>query len=189
MTAASKDPGSFPNPTWLEYPGAAFVRPGPSRKGTWVYADNFVFWSMIETKSHLEDAPDEISLYATEGYWEGSFTSFRRYTLRVDGFVSAQAPLSDGEVVTKPLKFDGSRLEINFSTSAAGSVRVELQDVEAKPIPGFTLSDCHLQYGDELDRVVSWESGADVSGLAGKPVRLRFELKAAKVRDAFAVRV
>jgi hypothetical protein len=255
MTAASKDPGSFPNPTWLEYPGAAeqalytnqvqpyyraphifmgfpmryndrgwsysmtqlpgleerqyrakksrrygttvtdaafmtsrdgvtfhrwgeaFIRPGPSRKDTWVYADNFVFWGMVQTKSHLEGAPDEISLYATEGYWEGTYTSFRRYTLRVDGFVSAQAPLSGGEVVTKPLEFDGSRLEVNFSTSAAGSVRVELQDAEARPIPGFTLTDCHLQYGDQLDRVVAWKSGADVSGLAGKPVRLRFELK------------
>jgi hypothetical protein len=255
MTAASKDPGSFAKPLWLEYPGAAtqalytnqvqpyyraphifmgfpmryndrgwsqsmtelpgleerqyrakqhprygttvtdaafmtsrdgvtfhrwgeaFIRPGPATKDTWVYGDNFVFWGMIPTKWHLEGAPDEISLYATEGYWEGTFTSFRRYTLRVDGFVSAQAPLSGGEVVTKPLTFNGSQLEINFSTSAAGSMRVELQDAEGRPIPGFALTDCHLQYGDELDRTISWKSGADVSKLAGKPVRLRFELK------------
>ncbi|MBC8875868.1 MAG: hypothetical protein H8E44_41105, partial [Planctomycetes bacterium] len=136
-----------------------------------------VFWGLIPTKSHLEGAPDEISLYATEGYWEGTFTSFRRYTLRMDGFVSARAPLSGGEIVTKPLKFDGSQLEINFSTSAAGSIRVELQDAEGKPIPEFALTDCQLQYGDELDRTISWNSGADVSKLFGKPVRLRFELK------------
>ena len=157
--------------------GEAFIRPGPAREDTWVYGDNFIFWGMIQTKSHLEGAPDEISLYATDGYWEGAYTSFRRYTLRMDGFVSVQAPASGGEVVTKPLKFDGSRLKVNFSTSAAGSVRVEIQDVEGKPIPGFALTDCHVLFGDELDRVVSWEAGADVSGLAGKPVRLRFELK------------
>lgn len=157
--------------------GEAFIRPGPSRKDTWVYGDNFVFWGMIETKSSLEDAPNEISLYATEGYWQGEFTSFRRYTLRIDGFVSAQAPLVGGELVTKPLTFNGSQLEINFATSAAGSVRVEIQDASGQPIPGFALADCHEQFGDQLDRLVSWSAGTDVSQLAGKAVRLRFALK------------
>jgi hypothetical protein len=157
--------------------GEAFIRPGPARKDTWVYGDNFVFWGMVQTKSHLEGAPDEISLYATEGYWEGAHTSFRRYTLRLDGFVSAQAPLSGGALVTKPLTFDGSQLEINFSTSAAGSVRVEIQDAADKPIPDFTLDDCQVQFGDQIDRVVSWKSGTDVSQLAGKTVRLKFVLK------------
>ncbi|MDP6557019.1 MAG: hypothetical protein QGG71_20285 [Pirellulaceae bacterium] len=157
--------------------GEAFIRPGPARKDTWVYGDNFIFWGMVQTKAHLEGAPDEISLYATEGYWEGAFTSFRRYTLRMDGFVSAQAPLSGGKLLTKPLKFDGSRLEINFSTSAAGSARVEIQDAAGKPVPGFTLADCNEQFGDQLDRVVSWKTGTDVSQLSGKTVRLLFELK------------
>ena len=142
-----------------------------------MYADNFVFWGMIETKSHLEDAPDEISFYATEGYWEGAYTSVRRYTLRVDGFVSAQAPLSGGELLTKPLRFDGSRLEINFSTSAAGTLRIELQDVKGDPIPGYSLADCDPQFGDQLDRVVSWRSGTDINRLAGRPVRLRIKLQ------------
>ena len=157
--------------------GEAFIRPGPSRMDTWVYGDNFVFWGMIPTKSHLEDAPDEISLYATEGYWEGNFTSFRRYTIRMDGFVSAQAPLSGGNIVTKPLTFYGTQLQINHSTSAAGGVRVEIQNKDGKPIPGFSLDDCDVQFGDQLDRMVSWRSESDVSQLAGQTVRLRFELR------------
>lgn len=161
-----------------------FIRPGPSRKDTWVYGDNFVFWGMLQTKSHLEDAPDEISLYATEGYWEGNATSFRRYTLRLDGFVSVQAPFRGGELVTKPLTFDGNQLAINFSSSAAGGIRVEFQDEAGKPIPGFTLNDCDVQFGDEIDRVVSWQSKADVSQLAGESVRLRFEIRDA---DLFAI--
>ena len=84
---------------------------------------------------------------------------------------------SGGTLVTRPLTFDGSQLEINFSTSAAGSVRVELQDAAGQPIPGFALTDCDLQYGDQLDRVVSWKSEDDVRRLVGQPVRLRFELK------------
>ena len=157
--------------------GEAFIRPGPSREDTWVYGDNFIFWGMVQTKSDVEGAPDEISLYATEGYWEGTFTSFRRYTLRMDGFVSAQAPLCGGQLVTKPLKFDGSQLAINFSTSAAGSIRVELRDAAGKPIPGFALADCNEQFGDQLNRVVSWKTGTNVSKLSGKTVRLLFELK------------
>ena len=155
----------------------AFIRPGPARQDTWVYGDNFIFWGMVPTKSHLQGAPDEISLYATEGYWEGNATSFRRYTIRMDGFVSVQAPFSGGKLLTKPLKFDGSQLEMNFSTSAAGSVRVEIQDDTGKPVPGFTLADCNEQFGDQLERVVSWKSGTDVGSLSGKTVQLLVELK------------
>jgi hypothetical protein len=31
--------------------------------------------------------------------------------------------------------------------------------------------------GDELNRTVQWTAGADVSGLAGRPIRLQFVLK------------
>ena len=155
----------------------AFIRPGPSAKDTWVYGDNFIFWGMIQTKSQLENAPDEISLYATEGYWQGEATSFRRYTLRLDGFVSVQAPFRGGELTTKPLTFDGSRLEVNFESSAAGGIRIELQDAAGKPLPGYSLADCDVLFGDQIDRVVSWKGSTDVGQLAGQPVRLRIELK------------
>lgn len=155
----------------------AFIRPGPSRKYTWVYGDNFIFWGMLQTKSQLDEAPDEISLYATEGYWEGNATSFRRYTCRLDGFVSVQAPFRGGELTTKVLKFEGTRLAINMSTSAAGGIRIEIQDADGKPIPGYALQDCDDQFGDEVNRTVTWNMKADVSKLAGRPVRLRMELR------------
>jgi hypothetical protein len=157
--------------------GEAFIRPGPATQDTWVYGDNFIFWGMIQTKSHLEGAPDDISLYATEGYWEGSGTNFRRYTLRQDGFVSASAGWNDGRLLTKPLSFEGNRLSLNFSTSAAGSIRVEIQDAEGKPIEGFGLDDCDELFGDTLDQSVTWKGSTDVSQLAGEPVRLRFVLR------------
>ena len=87
----------------------AFLRPGPRRKDSWVYGDNFIFWGMVQTKSTIEDAPDEISLYATESYWEGPYTTIRRLTLRLDGFVSASAPMTGGELVTKPIRFEELR--------------------------------------------------------------------------------
>jgi hypothetical protein len=63
-----------------------------------------------------------------------------------------------------------------MATSAAGSIRVELQSAGGKPIEGFSLSDCVEVIGDELARTVSWAGGTDVSRFAGQPVRLRFVL-------------
>ena len=96
-----------------------------------------------------------------------------------------RGPLSGGEFVTKPLTFNGNQLIINFSTSAAGSIQVEVQDVSGNAIPGFGLNDCPEVFGDDLERVVTWESGTDVSRLSGQPIRLRFLLKDA---DLFSMR-
>jgi hypothetical protein len=83
------------------------------------------------------------------------------------------------------LRFEGSELEINFSTSAAGSIRVEVQQADGMPVDGFALNDCEEVFGDSLAHVVLWKQGSDVSRLAGKPVRLRFVLKDA---DLCAIR-
>ena len=45
------------------------------------------------------------------------------------------------------------------------------------PIQGYRLEDSTDIYGDDIERVVSWKSGADISALAGKPVRFRFVMK------------
>ena len=156
----------------------AFVRPGIQRRGNWFYGDSGIALGFVETISSFhKTAPNELSFYVKENTRIEEPGQLRRYTLRLDGFASLNASLKGGTALTKPLVFEGDRLEINFSTSAGGSLRVEVQDTQGKPIPGFMLDDCHLQYGDQLDRIVSWKSGTDVSQLAGKPVRLRFELK------------
>ncbi|MFN7922260.1 MAG: hypothetical protein U0Q16_19305 [Bryobacteraceae bacterium] len=172
MFMSSRDARTFE--VWPE----SFIRPGLRKTDAWFYGDTYQNWGLVETASHLADAPPEISMYVTESTMQERRAYLRRYTIRVDGFVSVTAPLTGGEVVTKPLTFEGRRLAINYSTSAAGSVRVEIQDATGRPIPGFTLADNAELYGDSLDQVVEWKS-PDVSALAGKPVRLRFE-----VRDA-----
>ena len=100
--------------------------------------------------------------------------SGHRYVLRTDGFISVNAALKEGELVTKPLAFDGSTLVVNYSTSAAGSLRVELQQSDGAPIPGFSLKDCQIHVGDTIDGQISWQGNPDLKVLAGKPVRLRF---------------
>ena len=147
----------------------SFIRPGIGSAG-WANRANYAAIGIHQT------SPAEISLFLTGG---------RRYTLRIDGFVSVNAPLDGGELITKLLKFTGKELELNYSTSAAGQVLVELQDADGKAIPGFTQEDCEPIYGDHIARVVKWKSGSDVSDLAAKPIRLSFKMSDA---DLYSLR-
>jgi hypothetical protein len=163
--------------------GEAFLRPGPERPGTWQYGQQYLAWHVVETAAF--DGGRELSLYATESYWIGHSSKLRRYTLRIDGFVSIQAPYTGGELVTRPLVFRGNKLLLNFSTSAAGSIRAEIQDAQGRPLPGVALDDCPDVFGDSLERPVVWKAGSDLGKLAGQPIRLRFELRDA---DLYALR-
>ena len=128
--------------------------------------------------------PDEMSLYVRRDNGQPTH-HLRRYTLRIDGFASVSAGYAGGEMITRPLVFDGSRLVINYATSAPGYIKVEFRDDQGKPVPGHTLADSHEIIGDRIERVVSWKTGPDVSRLAGKTVRLRFVMKDA---DLYSLR-
>jgi hypothetical protein len=160
----------------------AFIRPGIERKGTWAYGNQYTAWHIIETKSALDgNAPDELSFYSLEDFWTGTSCSLRRYTLRIDGFVSVNAPMSGGEMITRPFRFRGKNLILNFSSSAAGDVRIEILDEKGIPVPGFTLDDCPPLFGDSIERVVAWKDGKDLSSLEGRTVQLRFSLRDADI--------
>lgn len=171
LVMASRDGVRFER--WNE----AFLRPGPERPGTWLYGQQFIAWHAVETASSLPGAQPELSMYASEGSWHGNGNEMRRYSMRLDGFVSINAPLAGGEAVTKPIRFVGKKLTLNFASSAAGDIRVELQDAQGRAIPGFGLDACAPLFGDTLDRSVIWNDSDDVSRLAGQPIRLRFVLR------------
>lgn len=114
---------------WLE----AFQRPGPQRE-RWVNRNNMPAWGLMVTRSALPGCPDEISFYSTEYYYMPKQPArLRRFTLRLDGFVSVNAPYSGGEVLTRPLTLQGDRLQLNYATSAVGSVKVEVTDPRGNP--------------------------------------------------------
>ncbi|MBN1343403.1 MAG: hypothetical protein JXQ73_12020 [Phycisphaerae bacterium] len=155
----------------------SFIRPGLRFKDNWFYGDNYQNLGLVETASDVDGAPDELSIYVLESAAQGENCWHRRFTLRIDGFVSVAAPMAGGQMITKPIVFQGKQLTLNFSTSAAGSIRVEIQDAIGHPIKGFALADCPEIFGDDLERPVAWNNGGDLTPLAGKPVRLRFTLK------------
>lgn len=162
----------------------AFIRPGLRSHGSWAYGDCYQGWGIILTDSDLAGAPEELSMFVSEGYWRGNANFIRRYTLRIDGFVSVHAPLGGGALTTVPLVFSGDDLLLNISTSAGGEARVEIQEANGKPIDGFTFADCVPIVADHLAFAVRWNGGG-VGALAGKSVKLKFDLKDA---DLFSYR-
>jgi len=127
----------------------------------------------------LPGKPNELSVYASEAYYQGPGSRIRRFTFRVDGFVSASS--AKGELITKPLTFDGTKLMVNLLSQ--GETRVEVQDEAGKIIPGFALDDCTPLKGDLIDQAVIWKGGS-LDTLSGKPVKLRFVMRKA---DLFAL--
>jgi hypothetical protein len=146
-----------------------FVRPGPGAPN-WVSRANFPLTGLWPC------GPDRMMFWINRQNMQDS-CHVERLLLRLDGFVSVNAPYTGGEFLTKPLIFEGRQLEINYRTSAAGFVRVEIQDEAGRAFSGYTLKDCGDIIGDEVARVVAWKGAPGVQRFAGKAVRLRFEMK------------
>ncbi len=157
------------NRTFLE----GMVRPGMDFRD-WTSRSNYPACGVVPT------GRAEMSLYVERHYGQTS-ALLQRLTLRRDGFASLHADHAGGEMRTKPLTFAGKALHLNLSTGASGSVAVEIQDPDGAALPGFGVADCQAITYDDLDRVISWKAGSDISALAGKTVRLRWVLKDADV--------
>lgn len=119
-------------------------------------------------------------LYRAEG--TGRLTEFTGSiglaTWKLDRFVSADGPASGGVLTTVPIKFTGSRLEINARTHGKGMVIVELCDVHGRPLSDYSRP-APFQ-GDELRADVGF-SQETIASLAGEPICLRFHLRDAEL--------
>ena len=155
----------------------AWIRPGLDQRN-WTHRNLMTVWGLLELN------PQEYSLYHSEHYeWDDA--RLRRVTVRKDGFASLHADAREGVVITKPLIYSGKGLHLNYSTSAAGSIRIEFLDSENKNIPGFSGESSQSLYGDFLDEVYEWKDGVDVSRFQGKAIRLKITLRDA---DLYSIR-
>jgi hypothetical protein len=150
-----------------------FIKPGIGLQN-WVSRSNYPALNVVQT------AKDEMSIYASHENAQPT-KHLRRYTLRLDGFASINAPYSGGEMITKPLTFTGKELHINFATSAAGYIKVELLDMDGNKIMGFESVNSTEIIGNEIDRIVTWHGNPDLNNLNNKPIRLRFVMRDAEL--------
>ncbi len=147
----------------------AWIRPGRD-PGNWGDRSTMPAWGILQT------AADELSVYYSQHYRLDT-AHLARGVLRLDGFASAQAGYAGGELVTKPVRFTGRRLVLNYSAGAGGGLKVELRNRFGSPLAGFQLDQAPQLYGDEIAETYRWQGGEDVSSLQGEPVQLRFLLE------------
>lgn len=145
--------------------------PGVIRRGNYVYQYYY-------STGRLHDSAILRPEYTSSAKQTGGVGAVRQ---RLDGFVSVDADHKGGWLRTAPLVFKGRTLRLNIDTGSFGTALIEIQDADGKPIGGFTLDDCEEVGGNFIDQAVYWKGKSDVSSLAGRPIRLQFRLKRAKL--------
>ncbi|MBQ8954813.1 MAG: hypothetical protein IJ048_11940 [Clostridia bacterium] len=158
--------------TWHRY-NEAFLTPGYEDEHNWIYGDCYLAYGMIDS------GRESYYLYTIDRHFSfGCARPLNRYEIRKDGFACCMAGGDERTLVTKPLIFDGSALRLNFATSAYGYIYVSLLDeTGSAALSGESVE----VFGDNIDRRVAFAEGFDLAALAGKPVRLRFRMRDAKL--------
>jgi hypothetical protein len=159
------------------------------------------YWETALTNGMIRRG-DQIWQWAN--YGEGNQITTVRLTQRLDGFMSLDAGDRTGIIVTRPFVFEGDKLtlnvdakggQVNPAPAGAGvkvaivalhgkeytGYNVALTNPPKKPVRGFGIDECDPIRTDSVRQVVTWKGSPDVGNLAGQVVRLRFEMKNAKL--------
>jgi hypothetical protein len=155
-----------------EFP-EAFIKPEIGYNN-WTSRTNYPVLNIIQT------SPEEMSLYVQNNYGQPT-AHLVRYAIRLDGLASIRAKYVEGKFTTKPFILESKNLFINYSTSAAGYILVEVMNHNYNVIPGFSKSNSQKIVGNEIKREVLWNGGTELSSLLNKPISLRFIMKEADI--------
>ena len=151
----------------------AFITPGYEGEHNWVYGDCYPAYGLIEAGETVN------YMYCVErNRSPGVEKPLVRYEIRKDGFGCRMTGGREAVAVTQPLTFEGSVLHLNFETSAAGYIYVDVLDAEGNPLSEKKSFEV---YGNNIDRKVWFADDTDFGEFAGKPVRLRFTMQEAKL--------
>jgi len=154
----------------------AYLRPGADPQD-WVGRNNMVAIGLVELDAKTW------GFYRSRHYASPS-TKLTLHTLRTDGFARLRAGRRKGKVLTKAFVAAGDALCLNFATSAAGTIRIDVLDAAGKPVAGFSGRAAPLLFGDSVHHAVPWKKNRRWSELSGQTVRLRFTMTEA---DLYAI--
>jgi hypothetical protein len=161
--------------TWKrDYRQDAYLNPNPT-VGTWDHAMSWV--------GSATSVGDELYVYYAGFRWGHKY---RRSTdrqiglvrMKRDRYVARQAGEQEGLLSTPLVSLDAKAMTLNVDASR-GEVQVQITDESGRPVPGFGFADCESISSDELDEPVKFRR--PLSDLGGKPVRLEFKLKNARL--------
>ena len=108
---------------------------------------------------YIETAPGEMSFYMKDKTSDYGKSTLYRYTLRVDGFMSAMGTA----LTTKPMTYEGDELLVNFN----GEIKVTVRDTAGNSVTSGWIS------GDEIDYAITLGDDLPDSGTAV----ISFEMK------------
>jgi hypothetical protein len=135
-------------------------------------------------------AGDELWMFGLEtdvphdSVWYGKRTpgGVHRYVQRLDGFISLDAGGKPGTVVTKPFFLRGKHVEINVDASLAESSSTgSLMSVAVLGTDGKIVAQSQPIRSDGVAQRLLWKDRKDLAAWVGKPIRLRFTLRYAKL--------
>ena len=86
-----------------------------------------------------------------------------------------------GAFATVAIMPPGRRLRINALTKRAGSIRVEIADLDGKPLPQRSFQEVRPVFGDLHWTPLVWDGQEDLGHTEGSPIVLRFRLDNAKI--------
>ena len=92
----------------------------------------------------------------------------------VDRYVSREASINVGRLLTKNLALKGKAFTIN--ANVVGELKVRLIDQSGSAINGFDWIEIE---GDDIAHKVTWTG--DLGGLGDQPVQIEFQLKNAQL--------
>ncbi|MBC7287307.1 MAG: hypothetical protein H5T86_04520 [Armatimonadetes bacterium] len=103
------------------------------------------------------------------------------YMVLPKGRIVALEATERGEFATPAFLPPGRKLLINAVTARAGSIVVEVADLNGAPVSGRTFADAHPVIGDQYRKPVTWKGQDDLGVPDGTPVMLRFRVEKAKL--------
>lgn len=142
------------------FPGA-WITPGRNKK-FWKNRSNYLAYNCWQT------AEDEISFLHKSGL---------RYAIRLDGFSSLRSNSKGGTWISIPMRYQSGILECNAATSAGGFLKTGIMDADGKFLPGFSIDDCDIFWGDEIAMNPAWNGKKELPLKKGDVFRLCFEIK------------
>jgi hypothetical protein len=163
---------------WV-YAGAPLIPRGP--QGAW---DKDMIFPVTNIVTHDDrhwiyyGGNNERHGCAEKNIWFGRQGSIGLAQLRLDGFAALEAGDGAGTLTTRPFKLDGKHLELNVEANSGGSVRVEFLDADGQAIAGYNGTAADV---DSVRFRPEWSQQADLTALVGRTVRLRIELKNARL--------
>lgn len=153
----------------------AFLTPGYEGEHNWVYGDcQFV-------NGLIDPGKDNPYYYMYEKKNHKSINhpkALVRYEIRKDGFVCIKAGAKEETIITKPIVFAGKDLHLNFSSSGAGYIYIDVLNENGEKL---SEGESFEIYGNSINRKIYFADGSDFSKFSGKEVRLRFRMKDARL--------